>query len=89
MLLLKKCPSCGKRFSISAQGRKLVDDQIEHETTTSTVLMRTGSGRNAGSGNPMTTVVQVDMDRQTFETSYRCPKCGHSWVEKSTSVSKS
>ncbi|MDA4124274.1 MAG: hypothetical protein OK438_02300 [Thaumarchaeota archaeon] len=56
----------------------------ETEETTSSVLVRTGSGRNAGTGNPITTPVRVTIERMSYETSYRCSKCGHVWAENST-----
>ncbi len=88
MSLFKKCPSCGKRFGVSSEGKKLMDTQMETEETTSAVLVRTGSGRNAGTGNPVTSSVKVTIERMNYETSYRCSKCGHAWAENSTVLDK-
>jgi hypothetical protein len=65
MPLSMRCPSSGKEFSVSSDGKKLVDTQAETKETTSAVLVRTGSGKNAGGGNPVTTPVRVTTERMS------------------------
>ncbi len=86
MPFLKRCPSCGRRFGVSVESRKLLDIQRETEETPSTVLVPTGRGMNVGTGNPVTRSVRVGIERDNYETQYKCRKCGNSWSKKSTVV---
>lgn len=88
MPLLKKCPSCGKRFGVSLLRKELLDTQMESEETTSAVLVRMGSGKNAGMGNPVTSPVRVKLERNSYESHFKCSKCGHDWTEKSNTIQR-
>ena len=88
MLALAKCPSCGRRFSIRMLEKKLVGDERESETVTKSVLVPTarGSSRNVGTGNPIQVASVVTTERQTYESTYECRRCGHRWSERTTAV---
>ena len=89
MELLKKCPNCGKHFTVKKEGKELVstDHHMEHvdldRTARTTGLMSDFSGQRP-TPNPLSEEIPVEMD--TLETTYECTHCHYKWTEKSVDV---
>ncbi len=83
----RHCPSCGRRFEIRLESKKLLKDQ--------TVTTRLNASEAAvkdsliagpappaapiptlmGAGEP------IIVDIETFQYTYKCKHCGHEWSE--------
>jgi DNA-directed RNA polymerase subunit RPC12/RpoP len=87
MEFLRRCPSCGRRFSIRVERRVLVDK--ENDTTRivhDIIIPRTSRG--GGFIAAAAVAEEVPIERDTFEVSYECKRCGHEWSEKLVVVKK-
>lgn len=84
--LFRFCPSCGKRFHIKIESKKLLDDRME----TRVQKVRASSDIQIGNRFQPTfpTILDVDVpvtvDIEDFEYSYKCKHCGHVWTEMHT-----
>jgi hypothetical protein len=83
--LLRKCPNCGRRFSVKLERRDLVEQEkdtvrVVHDVT----LPRLGysDARLAGAFTPIEAVAEeVPIERDTFKLTYICGHCRHEWSE--------
>ena len=88
--LLKKCPSCGKRFEVRRTGEVMTSSQKQvvfvekPQNSMSQEMGRStfsaGPLPDAGSSLPPT-IEPVAVERDVIEDSYTCKHCGHNWVE--------
>src|SRR5574340_300502 len=83
--LFRFCPSCGRRFQIRLESKKLLADRVEEVETTKAVGWL---GSNYGArGYSMTQPLVVEekvpatVDIEEFQYTYRCKHCGHVWSE--------
>jgi transposase-like protein len=89
MDLLKKCPNCGKHFSVEKKGKELVatEHHMEHIdldlATRTSGLMHDNSIQHPPP-NPISE--EIPVETETFETSYECSHCHYKWTEKSVDV---
>lgn len=89
MDLLKKCPSCGKHFSVKKEGKELVSTEhhMEHVDLDLTTRM-SGLMSDHSSQHPVPNPVseEIPVETETFETTYECSHCHYKWTEKSVDV---
>jgi hypothetical protein len=85
--LLRKCPSCGRRFVLKIDSKKLVD--VQHSTErlirdfSTYPFSRQQSGAVQGWVDVKTTEdVPIELDE--YEVTYDCRHCHHTWTEKLT-----
>ena len=80
----RRCPSCGRRFSIKLTDRKLVREDME---TRVQKVRAEGTDIQVGNmyQNPNPQVLYVDVpvtvDVADFQYSYKCGHCGKVWDE--------
>ncbi len=89
MKLLKKCPKCGKRFSVEKKGKELVN--TEHHTervVLEQAAERAGLVADGSLQNPTPSPIEteVPVETETFETTFECVHCHHKWQEESVEV---
>jgi transposase-like protein len=87
--LLKKCPNCGKHFTVKKEGKELVGtdhhmEQISPDRTTRMSSLMSDSGVQNPMPNPNTE--RIPVETETFETTYECTHCHYKWTEKSVEV---
>lgn len=87
MEFLRRCPSCGKRFSIRAERKELIDRETDSiRVMHDVVTMRTQRG---GGIIPVGAVAEeVPVERDTIRISYQCNHCHHSWSEDIPVITK-
>jgi C4-type Zn-finger protein len=78
----RHCPSCGRRFEIRLENKKLLKEERvttmltqEEAAARADLLMSTPPPLIVGGEVP----VVVDVD--SFQYTYRCKHCGHEWSE--------
>jgi hypothetical protein len=84
----RHCPSCGRRFHVYLENKKIVESHMETVRTVapSGVITRTASKY----GPPAVYVATVHegkpifLDVEEFQYNYICGHCGHEWSEKHT-----
>jgi hypothetical protein len=82
---LRRCPACGRRFSVRVERKVLV----EREADTERILHNVAIVRVRGGLIPAEAVAEeVPIERDTFEISYECKHCHHEWSEKVPVVKK-
>ena len=90
MDLLKKCPNCGKHFSVEKKGKKeLVSTEHHMEHVDLDLASRTeGLMHDTSLQHPPPNQLseEVAIETETFETSYECEHCHYKWTEKSVDV---
>jgi len=79
-VFFRHCPSCGRRFHIRLENKRLVKLEREQEEIS-------GRGMPASSlSSPMPLVVEegvpITVDIEEFQYTYKCKHCGHEWSEK-------
>jgi transposase-like protein len=89
MDILKKCPNCGRHFSVERRGKELVG--TEHHTEHVELDRATRIDGMVADGSiqhpPVTPVSEeIPVETETFETTFECVHCHHTWTEKSTKV---
>ncbi len=89
MDLLKKCPNCGKHFSVEKKGKELVETEHHMEHIDLDLATRTSGLMHDNSiqhppPNPISE--EIPIETETFETSYECSHCHYRWTEKSVDV---
>ncbi|MDA4122636.1 MAG: hypothetical protein OK456_05580 [Thaumarchaeota archaeon] len=83
----RHCPSCGRRFEVRLESKKLLKDQ-----TVTTMLNASEAAVKdaliAGPAPPAAPVPTlmgqgepVIVDVETFQYTYKCKHCGHEWSE--------
>ena len=86
---LRRCPACGRHFTVRLQSRKLLDKE-EHTERVVHDLVTIG-GMGLGSGNVMPagiTYEDVPIERDEFAVTFECGSCHHRWTETVTKVEK-
>ena len=84
---LRRRPSCGRRFVVRLQSKKLVG--VERHTER--VLHDVGVpkyGKNARVIPAGITFEEVPIERESFDVTFECRNCHHKWTETVTKVQK-
>jgi transcription elongation factor Elf1 len=86
---LRKCPSCGHRFGIRLESKKLVDRESDTERIVHNVVVRAAYGRDfriipAG----VTYDEDIPIERERFDVTFECHHCHHTWTETVTKVQR-
>jgi transposase-like protein len=87
--LLKKCPNCGKHFSVEKKGKELVGTEHHMEHVDLDLATRTtGLMADYSIQHPVPSPVaeEIPVETETFETEYECSHCHYKWTEKSVKV---
>jgi ribosomal protein S27AE len=84
----RHCPSCGRRFHVYLENKKIVESHMETVRTVapSGVITRTGS-KYGPAAVYVATVHEgksIFLDVEEFQYNYTCGHCGHEWSEKHT-----
>ena len=85
---LRRCPACGKRFTVRLQGRKLVDVEQDTERIAHDVVVLARGGRDSRVIPAGVTYVDVPIEREKFEVTFECHHCHHKWTETVLKVEK-
>jgi DNA-directed RNA polymerase subunit RPC12/RpoP len=88
---LRQCPSCGRRFVVRQESKKLVDVQTETERIVHSFgasPVSSGGGGNVAPPADVTTEEEVPIEVETFEVTYKCRHCNNEWTETLTDVGK-
>ena len=86
----RHCPSCGRRFEIRLESKKLVKEERvttmlnqSESSVRSSFISGPATATGAGSAPPLLvggeTPITVDVD--SFQYTYKCKHCGHEWSE--------
>jgi ribosomal protein L37AE/L43A len=87
---LRRCPSCGKRFVVRLESKKVVDVQKDSERIIHNVVT-SPYGLYGGRVTPpviATTVEEVPIEREEFDLTYQCKHCKHEWTETVTKIER-
>ena len=89
-VLLRKCPSCGHRFRVRVQSKRLVDKEEHTEKIVRDVVYLGGAGIGSSNVIPAgrTYDVEVPMVQEEFAVTLECEKCHHRWTEMVSRVEK-
>jgi predicted RNA-binding Zn-ribbon protein involved in translation (DUF1610 family) len=82
----RHCPSCGRRFEIRLESKKLLnEDRVTTMVSPTEANVRTGliAGPATGTSAPLMvgTDVPITIDIESFQYTYKCKHCGHEWSE--------
>lgn len=88
--LLRRCPSCGRRFTVRIESKKLVDaeqgsERVVHDVVVVPILAGSGS-RTAPVG---VAYGEIPIEREEFDVTYECKNCHHEWTERISKVEES
>ena len=86
--LLRRCPSCGRRFTVRLQSRTLKDVQRDIERVMHDVVVVARSGRDARVIPVDVVFEDVPIEREFFDVVYECRNCRRRWTETLTKVEK-
>lgn len=78
---LRRCPACGRRFTVKLQTKKLVDTERGTERIAHDVVVRSMDPRNPKVYPAGVTYEDVPIEREKFEVTFECHNCGHRWTE--------
>ena len=84
--ILKKCPSCGKRFEVQRTSKSVAKrDEMVPEKKTRKAFAATVAAREdpRATTDTMRTEVHVEeeMEEDTDTETFKCRHCGHTWTE--------
>ena len=84
---LRRCPACGRRFSVRRIDERLVNteegtERVDHDVAVPVY------GPNARVIPAGTTSEDIPIIKETFETTYECRSCHHKWTETTRKVEK-
>jgi len=91
MDFLRKCPGCGRRFTVSVEKKTLVDTERDVERHVHYVSTYPPTGKVLGAGGaPVVTQTEEDIpiERESFQVQYTCKHCHHEWSETLSVVHK-
>ena len=75
------CPSCGHRFVVSLQSKKLVDAEQGTERITHNVVVRSNDPYHPAIYGAGATYEDVPIEREQFEVTFESHHCHHRWTE--------
>ena len=78
---LRRCPSCGHRFVVRLQSKKLVDTEQGTEHIAHDVVILAGGGRDSRVIPAGVTYEDVPIEREEFDVTFECHHCHHRWTE--------
>ena len=84
------CPNCGTASRTRAVAWRLLETSGELERVEG-LLSDTITRGIETRGGPVAVEMEnrmLEVDRETYETTYRCSRCGHSWSVRSTAVKR-
>jgi len=89
----KKCPSCGKHFSVHTDKEILLErHEIDQQRYAGTSYAGAGVMSSFGSGTVYGRMIVVKENVPTFEdvfeVEFECGHCHHKWTEKRTVFKK-
>jgi len=85
--LLKKCPNCGKHFSVEKKGKELVETEHHMEHVDSDLTTRTSDFMSDLSlQHPGPVSEDIPVETETFKTTFECTHCHYKWTEESVEV---
>ncbi len=86
MEFLRRCPSCGRRFSVKLERKELVER--EHDTIRVLHDAVTYPTRLGGVVPVAALAEEVPIGRDIIKVTYDCRRCHHQWSEKVPVVKK-
>jgi len=85
---LRRCPACGRRFTVRLQTKKLTDVEHDTERIAHDVVVLARGGRDSRVIPASVTYEDVPIEREEFDVTFECHRCHHAWTEKVTKVQK-
>ncbi len=85
---LRRCPACGRRFTVRLQSKRLVDAEQDTERIAHDVVVLARSGRDSRVIPAGVTYEDVPIEREKFDVTFECHHCHHKWTETVYKVEK-
>ncbi|MDE1853705.1 MAG: hypothetical protein KGI38_08165 [Thaumarchaeota archaeon] len=85
---LRRCPACGRRFTVRLQSKKLVDTEEHTERITHDIVILARGGRDSRVIPAGATFEDVPIEVEKFDVTFECKSCHHKWTESVTKVEK-
>ncbi|HUI85676.1 MAG TPA: hypothetical protein VLY21_00780 [Nitrososphaerales archaeon] len=82
----RRCPACGKRFSVRLEKKVLTKDEHGVEETAYDVVL--GWSATSQVLPAPVTHQEIPVERETFDLTYECVHCHHEWTETINVVQK-
>jgi len=84
---LRRCPACGRRFTVRARGKKLINAEHDAERLVhNAVVTRNQPGGGVIADGAVTEVVPIE--REESKITFECQSCHYRWTETVTEVEK-
>ena len=85
---LRRRPSCGRRFVVRLQSKKLVGLERHTERVVHDVGVASLDSKNPRVIPAGVTLEEVPIERESFDVTFECRNCHHKWTETVTKVQK-
>lgn len=88
MEFLRRCPSCGRRFTVKVERKEIVEREEDTMRIVHNVVVPRIGYRGGGVVPVAAVAEEVPIERDTFKISYECKSCHHEWSEMVPVVKK-